>query len=164
MSSTTNDLTIDSRRIVFLALIGLFSIVLPVVFACWSIHSAIWGKPFGRPSQERKHFQGFLKNGEFWYLVGTFVGKAKSARVTWQIRRLDLQTGIERATELKLGNDFQIPFLVNGEVYGSGKAISKVVGENFAKIADWPILNHLPGAESNKLGSRHNRKMPCDFS
>ena len=107
MSATANDLKNDSGRIVFSASIVLLSVALPVGIVIWSVISTMSGKPLGRASNEFKDYFGVLHGGELWFPVLRFSDKHDPSDYTgeWRIKRLDLETGVERDTGLATGSE-----------------------------------------------------------
>lgn len=79
------------------------------------------GKPLVRPSKEFKNYYGVLHRGELWFPVLRFSDDHDPSEYfgEWRIKRLDLETGVERETGLTTGTERCWPCVVNGEIHVS---------------------------------------------
>ncbi len=142
MSATTNNPIFSLRRIVVLAVIVLLSIVLPIGIVIWSVISAMSGKPLGRPSNEFKNYFGVLHGGELWFQVLRFSDKHDPSDYSgeWRIKRLDLETGVERETGLATFNERCWARVMNGEVYVcEPEAVYKRDGSTLVRVSSEPL-------------------------
>ncbi|WP_010581680.1 RDD family protein [Schlesneria paludicola] len=132
----TSDSAAFARSGYAMSLIVLLSILLPVGIAVISIHTAISGKPFGFPTHESKIYQGPLIGSELWFTVAKLTGNpALPSSVHSRIKRLDLETGIERETGFEVDGDGVFPVRLNEEIYGvSHTAIYRFGAQPMEKI------------------------------
>ena len=102
--------------------IVVLSLVLPVVVIVWSATTALKDKlVWGRPSNILKlHHTGAVRDGELWFAEAQLHGNS-NALITLvkesRIKRLDLQTGIERDTGLVVAGDFAHSKWLDGKLY-----------------------------------------------
>ena len=113
------------------------SITLPLGIACWSVKSALLSKPLVRPSNEDKNYYGVLHRGELWFRVLRFSDKHDPSDYfgEWRIKRLDLETGVERETGVVMGTERCWPCVVNDEIYLSGPdVVYKLADSRLIKV------------------------------
>lgn len=113
MSSPTTDSNVNRPVIVMISMMVLLSIVPSLLIAVVVVHNYRGGRPPGWFSSEYKSFKGFLKDGEFWFGVGTHPDLNH-----WRITRMNLQSGVETETGLNVKTTYPCFTLqLNGEVY-----------------------------------------------
>ncbi len=120
--------------------IVVLSLVLPVVVIIWSATTALKDKlVWGRPSNVFKlHHTGSVRDGELWF-AEAHLDDNSNALITLvkesRIKRLDLQTGVERDTGLVVAGDFAHPKWLGDKLYlVASNAIYEVQGDALVQI------------------------------
>lgn len=107
MSSITSSSTKSDHRIVFVIGLVCLSLALAIGGIWWSVTLAFrdnmeWGLPYNRLVR----LQGGPKDGELWFPVTTWIGNPPT--YVSRIKRLDLETGEVRSTNLKIAEEFAL--------------------------------------------------------
>ena len=128
------------NRTITLAIVVFVSVTIPMAISCWSVISAISGKPPDGISYEIKIYQGVLKNHELWFIAYTYTGMAFApSSESCRIKCLDLETGIERETGLTLSGDGSYLITLRDELYCVGRtALYRVDDTAISKLAALP--------------------------
>lgn len=102
MSNQLIEPTTARHRLALAIGIVVLSIVLPVVVVGWSVLAEMRDKGVAAfPSKIVRTFYGTVKRGELWHVEITAVDE-NSPPARCRLRRLDLETGAERDSELSL--------------------------------------------------------------
>ena len=111
MSRATTERTTSRYRTRSAIKTVVLSLVLPLVVIIWSATTALKDKlVWGRPSNVLKlHHTGSVRNGELWFAEAHLDDNPNATAKESRIKRLDLQTGVERDTGLVVAGDFAHP-------------------------------------------------------
>lgn len=117
----------------------LLSLMIPVAALYGTYRAALANKPFGRPSRESKIYQGSMHDGELWFLSYLVHDNTLNPKFEVAMKRINLETGIEHDTGLRVHNEDCFPLWLNGELYGIGSAaIYRKEGNAFKEVAVRP--------------------------
>ncbi len=122
--------------------IVVLSLVLPLGVIAWSAATALKDKlVWGRPSNVLKlHNTGSVRDGELWFAEAELDANPTATAKQSRIKRLDLQTGVERDTGLVDAGDFAHPKWLDDKLYlVASNAIYEAKGDSLV-----PLANSLP--------------------
>ena len=138
MSSATAERMTSRTRTRLTIEIVVLSLVLPLGVLEWFAATALKDKQvWGRPSDILKlHHTGSARDGELWFAEAQLDGNSNAMAKESRIKRLDLQTGVERDTGLVVAGDFAHPKWLSDKLYlVSSNAIYEVRGDSLVQIA-----------------------------
>lgn len=138
MSRATTERTTSRYRTRSAIKTVVLSLVLPLVVIIWSATTALKDKlVWGRPSNVLKlHHTGSVRNGELWFAEAHLDDNPNATAKESRIKRLDLQTGVERDTGLVVAGDFAHPKWLSDKLYLlTSNAIYEVRGDSLVQIA-----------------------------
>ena len=160
-SVSAESMALRSRRAWTIKIVVL-SLVLPVVVIIWSATTALKDKlVWGRPSNVLKlHHTGSVRNGELWFAEAHLDDNPNATAKESRIKRLDLQTGVERDTGLVVAGDFAHPKWLGDKLYlVASNAIYEAVGDSVipltASLPDRPNSHSLLFLYDDRLTTVH---------
>ncbi|MCX7410015.1 MAG: RDD family protein [Planctomycetales bacterium] len=136
-SVPAESMALRSRRAWTIKIVVL-SLVLPVVVIIWSATTAlndklVWERPW---DILKLHPLGSVRDGELWFTEAQLDANPTVRAKESRIKRLDLQTGVERDTGLVVAGDFAHPKWLGDKLYlVSSNAIYEVRGDSLVQIA-----------------------------
>ena len=162
MSSATAERTTSRYRTRLAIEIVALSLALPLVVIVWSATTALKDKlVWGRPSNVLKlHHTGSVRNGELWFTEAQLDDNPTATAKQSRIKRLDLQTGVERDTGLVDAGDFAHPKWLGDKLYlVASNAIYEAVGDSVipltASLPDRPNSHSLLFLYDDRLTTVH---------
>ena len=149
MSSATAERMASRYRTRLAIEIVVLSLVLPLGVIEWFAATAMMDKlVWGRPSNVLKlHHTGSVRNGELWFAEAQLDGNSNATAKESRIKRLDLQTGVERDTGLVVAGDFAHPKWLGDKLHlMTSNAIYEAVGDSAVPLTT--SLRDAPNSHS----------------
>lgn len=141
MSATTADPVRPRCRLAATIAIAVLSILLPSGLVAWTVTSVLEGKIWGRPSNVFRLFQMGVKSGEMWFSETRLTTNpaVPNGIIDSRIKRLNLQTGVEKDTGLVVPDDVGAIHTIDEKLYVFTQTkIYEAVGNSLVELASLP--------------------------
>lgn len=115
MTSNVHPPKTSHGLIAVVALLAIVSIALPVGIVYLAVANFFAGRTLGVPANVNKVYQGVLENSELWFSDHHFLRDASRPQFECRIMRLNLETGVEQDSGIKLTNESVFLCRINGD-------------------------------------------------